>query len=116
MSVTLYPPQCLTCLHFRSPLDGAPEHTCAAFPDGIPAAIWADDADHRLPYPGDLGMRWEPMDGAAEFPAWVFIVSQCAGCGDGLSDGRVCTCDCAACEMSMENRQEILERVARGGS
>ncbi len=32
---------------------------CAAFPDGIPAAIYVEGFDHRHPYPGDGGVRFE---------------------------------------------------------
>lgn len=66
-------PQCLTCEHFRSPLDAArpdaPEQTCDAFPDPerIPDDIWWNHRDHRDPAPGDHGIQWEPREGAA-FP------------------------------------------------
>lgn len=33
--------------------------TCEAFPDGIPAKIWYDGRDHRQPYRGDGGVRFE---------------------------------------------------------
>lgn len=64
--------QCSTCSRFRSPFsrgdfDGGP--TCAAFPDGIPEQILSNLADHRAPYPGDHGIRWE--SNGLEFPDWA---------------------------------------------
>lgn len=47
-------PQCLSCVHFTG--DGG----CAAFPSGIPEAIYLNLADHRKPFPGDQGIRWSP--------------------------------------------------------
>jgi hypothetical protein len=35
--------------------------TCSAFPDGIPMPIWLARHDHRTPYTGDHGIRWEPL-------------------------------------------------------
>lgn len=64
------PPQCLLCTHLRSPLTGAPEQTCDAYPDGIPDGIWNNHADHRQPQDGDQGITWESPDGTA-FPEWV---------------------------------------------
>ncbi len=46
--------QCLTCRHYWLGAE------CAAFPDGIPAEIFTGLRDHRKPYPGDKGIRWEP--------------------------------------------------------
>jgi hypothetical protein len=51
---TVTRPQCMTCARRRT-LD-----TCTAFPQGIPLAIQLNHADHRQPYPGDHGERWEP--------------------------------------------------------
>jgi hypothetical protein len=45
---------CVSCIH----KDGA---MCAAFPDGIPDAILTNQHDHRKPYPGDNGVRFEPL-------------------------------------------------------
>ena len=46
-------PQCEACSHFG--FDG----TCKAFPDGIPIDILGGVHDHREPYPGDNGIRFE---------------------------------------------------------
>lgn len=48
-------PICTTCLR----LDEAEEPKCEAFPDGIPDAIWLEAFDHRQPYRGDHGLRYE---------------------------------------------------------
>jgi hypothetical protein len=49
--------QCPACKHLR------PGLTCDAFPDRmIPEAILTGRFDHRKPFPGDRGIRYEPYD------------------------------------------------------
>ena len=47
---------CLSCIH-REPH----AWTCAAFPDGIPNEIIGGRVPHTSPYPGDHGIRYEPL-------------------------------------------------------
>ncbi len=57
-------PLCLACQRLRRPVRG--RLACAAFPGGIPAPLLGASADHREPYPGDQGIRFEPDWGAPE--------------------------------------------------
>lgn len=49
-------PQCMFCKHCHY------DRTCDAFPSGIPASILNGENDHKNPYPGDNGIRFELLD------------------------------------------------------
>lgn len=50
---------CSRCVHFRHDLTG---YKCAAFPIAIPVELALGDRGHRAPYPGDNGIRFEPLN------------------------------------------------------
>ena len=47
------------CDHCKHRREG---DTCAAFPDGIPSLGFHFNTDHRRPFEGDNGIRFEPKD------------------------------------------------------
>jgi hypothetical protein len=57
--------QCLLCKHYR---EGSYPGTCAAFPQAIPEEVFHTKVDHRLPYPGDNGVRLELSEEAKTGP------------------------------------------------
>lgn len=54
-----------TCCTCRNLYPGIGERRCAAFPQGIPLAIWRDKAGHRVSYPCDGGVVYSPREEAA---------------------------------------------------
>jgi hypothetical protein len=68
---------CLNCLHLRDQrvdlesdvvITDSDVETCDAFPDGIPELILGGTENHSRPYPGDRGIRFEPVNPAHEHP------------------------------------------------
>ena len=69
---------CFSCSRLRPvPVDDGRivgvVYGCDAFPEGIPKAFWEANPDHREPFPGDHGIRYEPgadADAAATLARW----------------------------------------------
>jgi len=54
--------QCWKCKHWK-------HGTCPAFPNQtIPEDIDMNRHDHRQPFPGDHGIRWQPKDPGTKHP------------------------------------------------
>lgn len=56
------PVACWTCKHY----DEKSRIRCKAFPGGIPLPIQWGEFDHRQPFEGDNGVRYEPVDDPAK--------------------------------------------------
>jgi hypothetical protein len=56
-------PQCFRCRHFHK----GRSYTCDAYPagNGIPESILTNEHDHREPFAGDGGIRFEPKNDEA---------------------------------------------------
>ena len=50
---------CIACRHLQEAVNMRDAFRCTAFPKGIPAEIIEEYADHRLPFVGDGGIRFE---------------------------------------------------------
>lgn len=48
-------PQCTKCARFNF------DHTCEAFPCGVPDEVFLGAFDHLRAYPGDAGIRFEKI-------------------------------------------------------
>lgn len=57
---------CAFCKHLRKATHEEPL-TCDAFPEGIPEPIATTKVEHVEPYPGDNGIRFEPLPEYAYF-------------------------------------------------
>ncbi len=69
-------PMCLSCRHFEqgTPTEVGGRAKCAAFPAGIPDAIfWDGRIDHRQPWAGDQGTRFSQDPLLPEFDFDTFI-------------------------------------------
>lgn len=74
---------CLSCRHYNpgTPIEVGGRPTCTAFPEGIPDAIfWDGRIDHRKPWPGDKGIRYDVDPHAANpFDFTTFVEVRGAG-------------------------------------
>lgn len=68
--------QCDACVHLNPPPPDAfwstnrPSPSCAAFPDGIPEAVFGNELDHREPLEGDHGIQFQAKPGD-QFPEYA---------------------------------------------
>lgn len=72
---------CLACKHLRS------ADTCVAYPDGIPGKMLFEHFDHREPYPGDRGIRFEVAEGRDHLLAGFEEVEKILERVDGIDAG-----------------------------
>lgn len=82
MTQVIAPAYCANCRHFGDWVYGediialVPDtwgeplgHSCAAFPAGIPVAVWTGEVRHDRAVDGDNGILFEAVDPDAETPA-----------------------------------------------
>lgn len=56
--IPVYSEVCTFCKNFNRESRG---RTCKAFPEEIPQEIWLGKHDHKTPFPGDHGIRFEKV-------------------------------------------------------
>lgn len=66
--------QCAACVRYRSFDAEHPTSWCAAFPDGIPDAVFFGELDHRQPVDGDHGIRFLAKPGDS-FPPYALATA-----------------------------------------
>jgi hypothetical protein len=56
-------PPCIRCKHMEIP-PGSKDKAlvCAAFPEGIPDGLLYGDHSHVTAFPGDNGLRYDPLN------------------------------------------------------
>lgn len=59
MGNLLISPICAYCKHYSPKLGKL--RRCTAF-ENIPLVIWSGENNHKKPYPGDRGIRFEPAE------------------------------------------------------
>jgi hypothetical protein len=79
-------PICDGCTRFRESDDDHPTWWCAAFPGGIPWQIGEDGFDHRRPFEGDNGIRFDSVEGF-DVNAWAAEFAGMAGHGEPPTPG-----------------------------
>ena len=57
---TVPAPMCMYCRHYID------EWRCNAYPGHIPHNILDSEHDHRVPFPGDNGIQFEPVSTEGE--------------------------------------------------
>lgn len=72
----VFAPLCVGCRWFHQVNTQA--DTCAAYPNGIPHAILTGRVDHRRPFSGDAGFRFNPVDRLAASYAAEWFHAQAA--------------------------------------
>ena len=71
--------QCFSCTRLYKNQDGVKGFFCPAFPDGVPDDILTNFRTHVEPYPGDNGIRFDPLD---KNDPWIELTNK------DLQDGR----------------------------